>query len=68
MSKRVSKKENWFKENNFTAKDEIYVGVDVHNRHYHVAIWHSGRIGCVYSMIPVISLEASVELFFGKKV
>lgn len=50
MSKRVSKKECWFKKNNFTAEDEIYVGVDVHKRHYHVAIWHNGRIGCVYSM------------------
>ena len=50
MSKRVSKKESWFKGNNFTAKDEIYVGVDVHKRHYHVAIWHNGRIGCAYSM------------------
>jgi transposase len=49
-SKRVSKKANWFKENNFTPEDEIYVGVDVHKRHYHVAIWHNGRIGCAYSM------------------
>ncbi len=38
MSKRVSKKESWFKENSFTEKDEIYVGVDVHKRNYHVAI------------------------------
>ena len=50
MSKRVSKEECWFKEKKFTAEDEIYVGVDVHKRHYHVAIWHNGRIGCVYSM------------------
>lgn len=50
MRKRLSKKESWFKGNNFTAKDEIYVGVDVHKRHYHVAIWHNGRIGCLYSM------------------
>ncbi len=50
MSKRVSKKESWFKENNFTAEDELYVGVDVHKVHYHVAIWHNGRIGCIYSM------------------
>ncbi len=48
--KRLSKKESWFKENNFTAEDEIYVGVDVHKVHYHVAIWHNGRIGCVYLM------------------
>jgi transposase len=50
MGKRVSKKESWLKENNFTAEDEIYVGVDVHKRNYHVAIWHNGRIGCAYSM------------------
>jgi len=40
MGKRLSKKESWFKGNNFTGKDEIY----------HVAIWHNGRIGCAYSM------------------
>ena len=50
MSKRVSKKESWFKENSFTEKDEIYVGVDVHKCNYHVAIWHNGHIGCAYSM------------------
>ena len=50
MRKRLSKKESWFKENNFTAEDEIYVGVDVHKVRYHVAIWHNGSIGCVYSM------------------
>lgn len=50
MAKRLSKKASWFKENNFTAKDEIYVGIDVHKDMYHVAMWHNGRIGCVYSM------------------
>lgn len=50
MRKRVSKKESWFKGNSFTEKDDIYVGVDVHKCNYHVAIWHNGRIGCVYSM------------------
>jgi len=50
MKKRLTKKASWFKENNFTAEDEIYVGVDVHKRNYHVAIWHNGRIGCAYSM------------------
>ncbi|HUU18191.1 MAG TPA: hypothetical protein VMW72_13665 [Sedimentisphaerales bacterium] len=38
MRKRLSKKESWFKENNFTAEDEIYFGVDVNKVHYHVAI------------------------------
>ena len=50
MRKRLSKKESWFKENNLTAQDEIYVGIDVHKDRYHVAIWHNGRIGCIYSM------------------
>ncbi|MCJ7806992.1 MAG: IS110 family transposase [Clostridia bacterium] len=49
MRKRLSKKESWFKENNLTAQDEIYVGIDVHKDRYHVAIWHNGRIGCLYS-------------------
>ena len=50
MRKRVSKKDSWFKGNSLTEKDDIYVGVDVHKVNYHVAIWHNGRIGCVYSM------------------
>ena len=50
MRKRVSKKVSWFKENNLTAQDDIYVGIDVHKDLYHVAIWHNGHIGCVYSM------------------
>jgi transposase len=49
MGKRESKKVSWFKENNLTVQDEIYVGIDVHKDRYHVAIWHNGRIGCVYS-------------------
>src|SRR5210317_1980104 len=49
MGKRLSKKVSWFKENNLTAQDEIYIGIDVHKERYHVAIWHNGRIGCVYS-------------------
>lgn len=52
MGKRLPKKAGWFKENNFTAQDEIYVGLDVHKDIYHVAMWHNGRIGCVYSMAP----------------
>ncbi len=49
MGKRLSKKASWFKENNVTAKDEIYVGIDVHKDIYHLAMWHNGHIGCVYS-------------------
>ena len=49
MRKRVSKKVSWFKENNLTVQDEIYVGIDVHKDQYRMAIWHNGRIGCVYS-------------------
>lgn len=52
MGKKLSKKASWFQQNAFTSEDEIYVGVDVHKRHYHVATWHNGRIGCVYSMSP----------------
>ena len=50
MRKRLSKKASWLKENHFTDEDELHVGVDVHKDRYHVALWHDGRIGCVYSM------------------
>ena len=50
MSKRLSKKQSWFKENNLTSQDETYVGIDVHKEQYHVAIWHNDYIGCIYSM------------------
>jgi len=50
VERRLSKKASWFKENNFTADDRIYVGIDVHKCRYHIAIWHNGHIGCVYSM------------------
>jgi len=58
MKKRLSKKANWFKKNSFTDEDELYVGVDVHKEQYHVAIWHNGHIGCVYSM-----LSDNIKLF-----
>lgn len=38
MKKRLTKKASWFKGNNFTAEDELYVGIDVHKEQYHVAI------------------------------
>lgn len=50
MSKRLSNKQRWFKENNLTSQDVIYVGIDVHKEQYHVAIWHNDRIGCIYAM------------------
>jgi transposase len=50
MKNRLSKKARWFKENNFTEQDELYIGIDVHKDQYHIALWYNGHIGCVYSM------------------
>ena len=54
MGKRLSKKASWFKENIVTDEDELYIGVDVHKEQYHIAKWHNGHIGCVYSILSDI--------------
>ena len=35
----LTKIERFFKETNFTADDELFVGVDVHKKSYHVALY-----------------------------
>ena len=42
--RRLTKKQNWFKQQNLTQKDEIYVGLDVHKKSISVAIWLNGQI------------------------
>lgn len=56
--KEIIEKGKLVQGNSFTDKDELYVGVDVHKEQYHVAIWHNGHIGCVYSM-----LSDNIKLF-----
>jgi hypothetical protein len=40
--KRLTKKQNWFKQQNLTQKVKIYVGLDVHKKTISVAIWLNG--------------------------
>lgn len=42
--KSLTKKQNWFKNQNLTVKDKIYVGLDVHKKSISVAIWLNGQI------------------------
>jgi len=39
MRKRLTKKDRFFNNINFTADDDVYVGIDVHKVDYHIAIW-----------------------------
>lgn len=41
VKKRLSKKANWFNKNGVTEHDENYVGIDVHKRLYHMAMWYN---------------------------
>lgn len=50
MKKSLSSGSVWFKENVFTADDEIYVGIDVHKKQYHVALWYSGSLTYYFVM------------------
>ena len=36
---KLTKIERFFKETNFSADDELFVGVDVHKKSYHVALY-----------------------------
>jgi transposase len=44
MKKSLSSGSVWFKENTFGVQDEIYVGIDVHKKQYHVALWYEGSL------------------------
>jgi transposase len=50
MKKSLSSGSAWFKENVFTVQDEIYLGIDVHKRQYHVALWYRGSLRYYFVM------------------
>src|SRR4030042_6255631 len=39
MKTNLSKKQLWLNKINLTKDDELYVGIDVHKKSYHVAFW-----------------------------
>ena len=39
METRLSNKQKWLKTINLASDDELYIGIDVHKRSYHVAFW-----------------------------
>jgi len=47
--KRLTKKQNWFKQQNLTPKDKIYVGLDVHKKSISLAIWRNGQIELTFN-------------------
>jgi transposase len=46
---RLTKKQKWFKQQNLTQKDKIYVGLDVHKKSISVAIWLNGQIELTFN-------------------
>ena len=53
MSKKtVSHKQKWFKNIQLTTDDEVYVGLDVHKRSIHVAIWLNNGIALTFVSPP----------------
>lgn len=47
--KSLTKKQNWFKMQKLTAKDSLYVGLDVHKNSIAVAFWLNGRIELTFN-------------------
>jgi transposase len=50
MKKRISNKQNWFKKFSATEKDWLFVGMDVHKKSHHVAIWIKDKIDITFVM------------------
>ena len=50
MKKRISNKHRWFKTFSATEKDWLFVGMDVHKKSHHVAIWLNDRIELTFVM------------------
>lgn len=48
MGKRLSKKERFFNNINFTADDDVYVGIDVHKASCHIAVWVNNGIALTF--------------------
>ena len=48
MRKRLTKKDRFFNNINFTADDDVYVGIDVHKVDYHIAIWLNNGIALTF--------------------
>ena len=48
MQKRLTKKDRFFNNINFTADDDVYVGIDVHKVDYHIAIWLNNGIALTF--------------------
>jgi transposase len=44
MKKSIASGSVWFKDNTFGVHDELYVGIDVHKKQYHVALWYEGSL------------------------
>ena len=47
--KRLTKKQNWFKQQNLTSQDKLYVGLDVHKKSISVAIWLNDALAITFT-------------------
>ena len=48
MQKRITKKDQFFNNINLTVDDDVYVGIDVHKKSCHVAIWLNDAIAVTF--------------------
>ena len=44
MKNTLSKKQRFFDNINLTTDDDVYVGIDVHKKNWHIAIWLNDAI------------------------
>jgi len=52
MKTRLSNKQKWFNKIDLTSDDELYVGIDVHKKSYHLAFWLNDAPAIDFVMPP----------------
>ena len=52
MKTTLSNKQKWFNKINLTTDDELYVGIDVHKKSYHIALWLNNAPAINFVMPP----------------
>ena len=48
MHKRLTKKDRFFNNITLTVDDDVYVGIDVHKKNCHIAIWLNNGIALTF--------------------
>ena len=67
METRLSNKQKWLKTINLTVDDELYIGIDVHKKSYHIAFWLNNASATNFITSPIKTEHYEVLLWGCKR-